>query len=187
MNFANKDSEEEESPPAGLGKQDPSNVTVDNDPGFNESSELFALLVDQHNETNLSPTLAKDDPDVIHVDNSSDLVALSTSLNDLEIAPSNIDWSNQIDVTAPPDFIDMSADVARGHGGDGGGDDRPPPYQDPPLPIFDLRPHMESDRLATNLCCIQQSPAKRSTIARSCSQRKILVPEEDGLMTLTTS
>ncbi|GKG08152.1 hypothetical protein Tco_0333984, partial [Tanacetum coccineum] len=23
----------------------------------------------------------------------------------------------------------MSADVARGHGGDGGGDDRPPPYQ----------------------------------------------------------
>ncbi|GKD80537.1 hypothetical protein Tco_1347376, partial [Tanacetum coccineum] len=25
----------------------------------------------------------------------------------------------------------MSADVARGHGGDGGGDDRPPPYQVP--------------------------------------------------------
>ncbi|GJU43690.1 hypothetical protein Tco_1200956 [Tanacetum coccineum] len=25
----------------------------------------------------------------------------------------------------------MSADVARGHGGDGGGDDRPPPYQIP--------------------------------------------------------
>ncbi|GJT13047.1 hypothetical protein Tco_0860089 [Tanacetum coccineum] len=25
----------------------------------------------------------------------------------------------------------MSADVARGHGGDGGGDDRPPPYQAP--------------------------------------------------------
>ncbi|GJT68442.1 hypothetical protein Tco_1019922 [Tanacetum coccineum] len=27
--------------------------------------------------------------------------------------------------------IHMSADVARGHGGDGGGDDRPPPYQIP--------------------------------------------------------
>ncbi|GJS11993.1 hypothetical protein Tco_0368789 [Tanacetum coccineum] len=26
-------------------------------------------------------------------------------------------------------LLDMSADVARGHGGDGGGDDRPPPYQ----------------------------------------------------------
>ncbi|GKD56957.1 hypothetical protein Tco_1290344, partial [Tanacetum coccineum] len=25
----------------------------------------------------------------------------------------------------------MSADVARGHGGDGGGDDRPPPYKVP--------------------------------------------------------
>nr|GEW90472.1 hypothetical protein [Tanacetum cinerariifolium] len=29
------------------------------------------------------------------------------------------------------DGVNMSADVARGHGGDGGGDDRPPPYQVP--------------------------------------------------------
>ncbi|GKA40894.1 hypothetical protein Tco_0733487 [Tanacetum coccineum] len=107
----------------------------------------------------------QDDPDVIHVDNSSDL-ALSTSLNDLEIVALHIDGQS-IDVDAPPDIIDvvdedddiideedpiphdladtddedlvnldiddgvnvMSADVARGHGGDGGGDDRPPPYQ----------------------------------------------------------
>nr|GFA85503.1 protein TOM three homolog 1-like [Tanacetum cinerariifolium] len=55
-------------------------------------------------------TYINDDPDVIHVDNSSDL-ALSTSLNDLGIAALHID------------------DVARGHGGDNGGDDRPPPYQ----------------------------------------------------------
>ncbi|GKC29442.1 hypothetical protein Tco_1036736 [Tanacetum coccineum] len=27
--------------------------------------------------------------------------------------------------------VQMSADVARSHGGDGGGDDRPPPYQIP--------------------------------------------------------
>ncbi|GJY45293.1 hypothetical protein Tco_0434356 [Tanacetum coccineum] len=111
--------------------------------------------------------VVKDDPDVIHVDNSSDL-ALSTSLNDLEIAALHIDGQS-IDVDAPPDIIDvvdedddiideedpiphdladsddedlvnldiddgvnvMSADVARGHGGDGGGDDRPPPYQIP--------------------------------------------------------
>ncbi|GJT12171.1 reverse transcriptase domain-containing protein [Tanacetum coccineum] len=111
--------------------------------------------------------VVEDDPDVIHVDNSSDL-ALSTSLNDLEIAALHIDGQS-IDVDAPPDIIDvvdedddiideedpiphdladsddedlvnldiddgvnvMSADVARGHGGDGGGDDRPPPYQVP--------------------------------------------------------
>ncbi|GJX54467.1 hypothetical protein Tco_0282836 [Tanacetum coccineum] len=104
--------------------------------------------------------VVEDDPDVIHVDNSSDL-ALSTSLNDLEIAALHIDGQS-IDVDAPPDIIDvvdedddiideedpiphdladsddedlvnldiddgvnvMSADVARGHGGDGGGDDR---------------------------------------------------------------
>ncbi|GJY94918.1 RNA-directed DNA polymerase, eukaryota [Tanacetum coccineum] len=95
---------------------------------------------------------------IIHVDNSSDL-ALSTSLNDLEIAALHIDGQS-IDVDAPPNIIDvvdeyddiideedliphdladsddedlvnldiddgMSADVARGHGGDGGGDDRP--------------------------------------------------------------
>ncbi|GJU06695.1 hypothetical protein Tco_1123125 [Tanacetum coccineum] len=111
--------------------------------------------------------VVEDDPDVIHVDNSSDL-ALSTSLNDLEITALHIDGQS-IDVDAPPDIIDvvdedddiideedpiphdladsddedlvnldiddgvnvMSADVARGHGGDGGSDDRPPPYQIP--------------------------------------------------------
>ncbi|GKC19020.1 hypothetical protein Tco_1021170, partial [Tanacetum coccineum] len=137
--------------------------------------------------------VVKDDPDVIHVDNSSDL-ALSISLNDLEIAALHID-GQLIDVDAPPnivgvvdeddDIIDeedpiphdladsddedlvnldiddgvnvvfnlmcacfyyfvheflyvtlmllvqMSADVARGHGGDDGGDDRPPSHQIP--------------------------------------------------------
>ncbi|GJT71555.1 reverse transcriptase domain-containing protein [Tanacetum coccineum] len=108
----------------------------------------------------------QDDPDVIHVNNSSDL-ALSTSLNDMEITALHIDGQS-IDVDAPLDIIDvvdedddiideedpiphdladsddedlinldiddgvtMSADVARGHGGDGGGDDRPPSHQIP--------------------------------------------------------
>ncbi|GJY50394.1 pyruvate kinase, partial [Tanacetum coccineum] len=106
----------------------------------------------------------EDDPDVIHVDNSSDL-ALSISLNDLEIAALHID-GQLIDVDASRDIIDvvdedddiideedpiphdlansddedlvnlhindgMSADVARGHGGDGGGDDRPPSHHIP--------------------------------------------------------
>nr|GFB94098.1 hypothetical protein [Tanacetum cinerariifolium] len=107
--------------------------------------------------------VVEDDPDVIHVENSSDL-ALSTSLNDLEIAALHID-SQSIDVDAPSDIIDvvdedddiideedpiphdlkdfddenlvnldiddgvnMSANVTWGHGCDGGGDDRPPPY-----------------------------------------------------------
>ncbi|GKF17231.1 hypothetical protein Tco_0062149, partial [Tanacetum coccineum] len=47
----------------------------------------------------------EDDPHVIQVDNSSDL-ALSTSLNDLEIAALHIDGQS-IDVDAPPDIIDV--------------------------------------------------------------------------------
>ncbi|GKE73888.1 hypothetical protein Tco_1535929, partial [Tanacetum coccineum] len=82
-----------------------------------------------------------DDPDVIHVDNSSDL-ALSTSLNDLEIAALHIDDPIPHDLADSDDedlvnldIYDgvnvMSADVAQGHGSDGGVDDRPPPYQTP--------------------------------------------------------
>ncbi|GJS62434.1 hypothetical protein Tco_0657218 [Tanacetum coccineum] len=105
--------------------------------------------------------VVEDDPDIIHVDNSSDL-ALTTSLNDLEITALHIDGQS-IDVDAPPDIIvvdedddiiddedvllhdlvdsddkdfvnvddgdGMSADVARGHGGNGGSVDRPPLHQ----------------------------------------------------------
>ncbi|GKB05700.1 RNA-directed DNA polymerase, eukaryota [Tanacetum coccineum] len=109
--------------------------------------------------------MEEDDPDIIHVDNSSNLV-LSTSLNDLEIAALHIDGQS-IDLDVPPDIIDVdedddiiddedvlphdiansndedlvnvdddngvvvvySTDVARGHDGDSGGDDRPPPHQ----------------------------------------------------------
>nr|GEU41231.1 hypothetical protein [Tanacetum cinerariifolium] len=67
----------------------------------------------------------EDDPDIIHVNNSSDL-ALTTSLDDLEITDLHIDGQS-INVDAPPDIIDMSADVGRDHDGDG--DDRPPSHQ----------------------------------------------------------
>ncbi|GKB70207.1 putative reverse transcriptase domain, ribonuclease H-like domain, aspartic peptidase domain protein, partial [Tanacetum coccineum] len=89
--------------------------------------------------------ILEDDPDIIHFDNSSDL-PLSTSLNDLNNATLHIDGQSTV-VDAPPDIIDvpdedddiigdedalphdlMSADVARSHGGDGGGDDRPPSH-----------------------------------------------------------
>ncbi|GJX49955.1 hypothetical protein Tco_0276800 [Tanacetum coccineum] len=70
--------------------------------------------------------MVEDDHDIIHFDNSSDL-PLSTSLNDLDNATLHIDCQSTV-VDAPPDIIDMSsADVARSHGGDGGGEDRPPP------------------------------------------------------------
>ncbi|GKB65432.1 hypothetical protein Tco_0921618 [Tanacetum coccineum] len=91
--------------------------------------------------------------DIIHFDNSSDL-PLSTSLNDLDNATLHID-GQPTEVDAPPDIIDvvdedddiiddedlinvdddgvekMSADVARSHGGDDGGEDRPPPHHVP--------------------------------------------------------
>ncbi|GKA27732.1 hypothetical protein Tco_0713900 [Tanacetum coccineum] len=49
--------------------------------------------------------VVEDDPDVIHVDNSSDL-ALTTSLNDLEIAALHIDGQS-INVDAPTNIIDV--------------------------------------------------------------------------------
>ncbi|GJZ51676.1 hypothetical protein Tco_0606191 [Tanacetum coccineum] len=71
-----------------------------------------------------------DDPDIIHFDNSSDL-PLSTSLNDLDNATLHIDGQST-EVDTSPDIIDvMSADVARSHGGDDGGEDRPPPHYVP--------------------------------------------------------
>ncbi|GJS26330.1 hypothetical protein Tco_0486950 [Tanacetum coccineum] len=50
----------------------------------------------------------EDDPDVIHVDNSSDL-SLSTRLNDLEIVALHIHVQS-IYVDAPPDIIDVDKD-----------------------------------------------------------------------------
>nr|GEX93049.1 hypothetical protein [Tanacetum cinerariifolium] len=49
--------------------------------------------------------VVEENPDIIHVDNSSDL-ALSTSLNDLEITALRIDGQS-IDVDAPPDIINV--------------------------------------------------------------------------------
>nr|GEX39169.1 hypothetical protein [Tanacetum cinerariifolium] len=110
--------------------------------------------------SNRGVIVVEDDPDIIHVDNSSCLT-LTTSLNDLEIAALHIDGQS-FDVDTPPDIIDvdedddiidddvlphdltysddedlvnvvdddgMSADEARDHDGDSGGDDRPPPHQ----------------------------------------------------------
>ncbi|GKF13767.1 RNA-directed DNA polymerase, eukaryota [Tanacetum coccineum] len=52
--------------------------------------------------------VVKDDHDVIHFDNSSDLT-LSTSLDDLDFATLNIDGQS-MDVDATPDMIDVDED-----------------------------------------------------------------------------
>ncbi|GJZ55314.1 hypothetical protein Tco_0610507 [Tanacetum coccineum] len=128
------------------------------------SFKTVLFRVKWFNTRNKGVIVVEDNPDIIHVDNSSDL-ALTTTLNDLEIPALHINGQS-IDVDAPPDIIDvdedddiindedvlphdladsddedlvnvddddgvavMSTDVARGHGGDGGGDDRPPPNE----------------------------------------------------------
>nr|GEW32099.1 hypothetical protein [Tanacetum cinerariifolium] len=84
---------------------------VDNDSGVNESNMARRPLgwkviehVSHKKFLNGGVIVVEDDPDVIHVDNSSDL-ALSTSLNDLEITALHID-GQPIDVDAPLDIID---------------------------------------------------------------------------------
>nr|GEY47581.1 hypothetical protein [Tanacetum cinerariifolium] len=79
--------------------------------------------------------IVDEDPNVIHFDNSSDL-PLSTSLSDLDNATMHIDDLTYLDDedlinVNDDDGVDMLADVTRGHGGDGGGDDRPPTHHIP--------------------------------------------------------
>ncbi|GKD23326.1 hypothetical protein Tco_1225029 [Tanacetum coccineum] len=89
--------------------------------------------------------MVEDDHDVIHFDNSSDL-AFSTNddlIDDEDVLPhdlanfndeylANDDDDDVVIVYSSEEKIDLElcpTNVARGHGGDGGGDDRPPPRQ----------------------------------------------------------
>ncbi|GJU91765.1 hypothetical protein Tco_1304188 [Tanacetum coccineum] len=80
--------------------------------------------------------VVEEDPDVIHLDNSSDL-PLSTNeyiIDDEDALPYDLADSDDEDLVNVDDDDGvnvMSADVARGHGGDGGGDDRPPSHHIP--------------------------------------------------------
>nr|GEU65220.1 hypothetical protein [Tanacetum cinerariifolium] len=69
-----------------------------------EDEEMYYVQIEEILE--FSPV--EDDPDIIHVDNYSDLT-LTTSLNDLEIAVLHIDGQS-IDVDAPLDIIDVDED-----------------------------------------------------------------------------
>ncbi|GJW69578.1 hypothetical protein Tco_0126495 [Tanacetum coccineum] len=176
---------------------------IDNDPGVNESNELFALACGpSQTPISVNSCVVNGVRFVVHIRDERHTTQNSGIFlpgpdgemyyGQLEQIPefSYLSFKimvNQIDVDAPPDIIDvvdedddiideecpiphdladsndedlvnldiddglnMLADVARGHGGDGGGDDRPPPYQSVGLykneTQFDLRPHKESAR-----------------------------------------
>nr|GEU82406.1 reverse transcriptase domain-containing protein [Tanacetum cinerariifolium] len=120
-----------------------------------KSTRVAETELGERAKTEAVDSVAKEeDHDVLHFDNSSDLL-LSTSLNDLDNATLHINGQST-EVDAPPDIIDldedddisddedvichdladsddedlvnMSVDVARGHDGDDGGDDRPPTH-----------------------------------------------------------
>ncbi|GJY57772.1 hypothetical protein Tco_0457664 [Tanacetum coccineum] len=99
------------------------------DPGVSASSELFALACGP------TPTPISVNSCVVNgvrfidvVDEDDDIIDEEDPIpHDLADSDDedlvNLDIDDGVNV--------MSADVARGHGGDGGGDDRPPPYQVP--------------------------------------------------------
>nr|GEV15262.1 hypothetical protein [Tanacetum cinerariifolium] len=160
--FPNKDMKEEF--PDWFGSQiRQRHVDNDKDPEVSTTSELFALAYGP----TWSPIsinscvvngvrgviVVEDDPDIIHFDNSYDLL-LSTSLNDLDNVTLHIDGQS-MDIDVPPDIIDVvdeddditddedalprdladsdnedlinvdDDDVARSHSGDDGGEDLP--------------------------------------------------------------
>nr|GFA41361.1 hypothetical protein [Tanacetum cinerariifolium] len=67
-------------------------------------------------------------PDIIDVVDEGDDIIDEEGLIPHDLADSNDEDIVNLDID---DCVNMSADVARGYGGDGGGDDRPPPYQVP--------------------------------------------------------
>ncbi|GJY20280.1 reverse transcriptase domain-containing protein [Tanacetum coccineum] len=104
--FLNKDMKEEFS--GWFGSRDERRTTQNSgicSPG--DDGEMYYGQLEQILDTS-NKSWQMDDPDVIHVDNSSDL-ALTTSLNDLEIVTLHIDGQS-IDVDAPPDIIDVDED-----------------------------------------------------------------------------
>ncbi|GKB76075.1 hypothetical protein Tco_0942970 [Tanacetum coccineum] len=117
---------------------------VDKDPGVSASNELFALAcVPTPNPISVNScvvngarttlilymtTIDVDAPlDIIDVDEDDDII------DDEDALPHDLADSDDEDLVNvdDDDGVAMSADVARGHDGDGGSDDRPPPHQAP--------------------------------------------------------
>nr|GEW61112.1 hypothetical protein [Tanacetum cinerariifolium] len=122
---------------------------VDKDLGVNASSELFALacgptrtLISVNscvvNGVSLSCTaamnvaqlktttfvrLVKTEKYIIDVDEDNDII------DDEDVLPYDLAYYNDEDLVNVDDDDGMSADVSKGHGGDDGSDDRPPPHE----------------------------------------------------------
>nr|GEW98183.1 hypothetical protein [Tanacetum cinerariifolium] len=122
---------------------------VDNDPGDSESSELFALAyglsqtpisVNSCVVNNVRFTVHSYDERLTTQNNEicspgpggemyyDDDIIDEEDLIPHDLADSNDEGLVNLDID---DGVNMSADVARGHDGDGGSDDRLPPYQIP--------------------------------------------------------
>nr|GEX27048.1 beta-xylosidase/alpha-L-arabinofuranosidase 2 [Tanacetum cinerariifolium] len=99
-------------------------------------------------------------PDIIDLDEDDDIS------DDEDAIPHDLADSDDEDLVNvdDDDGVEMSADVAWGHGGDGGGDDRPLHTIYPPVTgvasltetQFDLKPHMQSQRWTDINTGIQQ-------------------------------
>ncbi|GKB75521.1 hypothetical protein Tco_0942416 [Tanacetum coccineum] len=156
--FPNKDMKEEF--PGWFGKQIRQRH-IDNDPSLSKSSELFALAcgpsqtpisddrdvihVDNSSDLALSTSLNDLKIAALHIDGQSIDVDVPPDIIDVVYEDDDIideedpilydladsDDEDLINLDIDDGVNAMSADVARGHGGDGGGDDRPPPYQVP--------------------------------------------------------
>nr|GEW28186.1 hypothetical protein [Tanacetum cinerariifolium] len=128
---------------------------VDNDHGINKSSELFALACGP-SQTPISVnscvvngvrfvvhsrderrTTQNSDGQSIDVDVPPYIIDVVDEdvdiINEEDPIPHDLTNSNDKDLINLDinDGVNMSADVARGHDGDGDGDDRPPPYHVP--------------------------------------------------------
>ncbi|GJY45062.1 reverse transcriptase domain, reverse transcriptase zinc-binding domain protein [Tanacetum coccineum] len=180
--FPNKDMKEEF--PGWFGKQTRQRH-VDNDPCVRESSELFALAYGP-SQTPISVNSCVVNgvrwftsidvdapPDIIDVVDEDDDIIDEEDPIPHDLADSDDEDLVNLDIDDGVNV--MSADVARGHGGDGGGDDRPPPYQTQ----FDLRPHMESDRWPQIYAGIQQHLQKIYNGKKAALKERYWVPEED--------
>ncbi|GJS76768.1 hypothetical protein Tco_0726649 [Tanacetum coccineum] len=136
--------------PAGLGSRSV-NVTLDMTPGVNDIARSYSLWACGPSQTPSQSTLCVSqrlndleiaalhiDGQSIDVDAPPDIIDVVDEDDDIidEEDPIPHDLADSDDEDLVNLDIDdgvnvMSADVARGHGGDGGGDDRPPPYQVP--------------------------------------------------------
>ncbi|GJV84491.1 hypothetical protein Tco_1524389 [Tanacetum coccineum] len=113
---------------------------VDNDPGVSTTSELFAFacgptptplsvnssVVNDGQSTEVDAPLY-----IIDLDEDDDIIDDEDALP-YDLADSDDEDLVNVDDDDDDDDVDvMSADVARGHGDDGGGDDRPPTHHIP--------------------------------------------------------